>query len=144
LDRPQILNNGGNVLGIEDEYRHVWMSRDNSFREGFGKVLDRVFAGERAERRRFWMGTVTFGANSMATRAVCGNECLASIRLILFGWKCRSGGDLMHRLARSFQLSAARSQRLFASGLRHPSARAKHSSARAAQCSAVNPSDAAG
>ena len=49
----------------------------------FGEVLDRVFAGQRAERRRLRMRTVAFLADGVAARAVLLDQDFALGRQIL-------------------------------------------------------------
>src|SRR4029079_5899782 len=66
LDALQILDNGLDVVRAEQENRNVRMNRDDALGKRLREVLDRIFARQRAERRRRRVRAVAHLADGMA------------------------------------------------------------------------------
>jgi hypothetical protein len=61
------------------------MARNDPFGQRFGKVLDRVFAGQGPEWRRLRMRTLAVFADCVAARTVVSDEHLALINETFIG-----------------------------------------------------------
>src|SRR5215467_6750497 len=80
LNGFKIIDDCADVLGREDEFRHVRMAGGKALRQGLGKAFDLVFARERSEGRGCRVRADAGAADGMAARAIPRHQQLATSR----------------------------------------------------------------
>src|SRR5437016_13201065 len=77
LDGLEIVDDRAHVLGLEDEFRHVWMTGRKALRQGLGKTFDLESVRERAEGRCRGMRARAGAADGMAAATIGRQQFLA-------------------------------------------------------------------
>jgi hypothetical protein len=78
LDGFEIVDDCAHLVGLEDEFRHVWVTGRNALGQRLGKPFDFELAGERTERGRLRVRTGAAAADSMAAGTIGGQQRLAA------------------------------------------------------------------
>src|SRR5262245_24232114 len=79
LNGLQIRNDGGDVIALELEFRHIRMAGDEAFPQGFLQGLDRVPLCQRAKQGGLRMAALVGASRGMATRAFLGEKNLSTL-----------------------------------------------------------------
>ena len=86
LDRIEVRQDGGDIIGFKNEFGHIGMTDRNSLRERFRQPVNGIFAGQGAKWRRSRMWAFPGTGNGVATRASGAQQLFsAPFQLCLFG-----------------------------------------------------------
>jgi hypothetical protein len=69
LDGIEVRQYRGDIIRFKKEFRHIGMTDRKPLRERFGQLVNRVFAGQGAKRRRGSMRAFPGTGNGLAVRA---------------------------------------------------------------------------